>query len=487
MQPMIRALALAAAITVQAQAQEAAPYAQIDALMQRWRVEQHVPGMVWAVVAADGRILHSGTAGVANTGTQAAVTLDTRFRIASMTKAFTGRALLGLRDAGKLRLDDPVALHVPEMAGWAGGITVNDLVHHMAGFVTDDPWGDRQTPLPESDFTAMLKRGVAFTRAPGMAHEYSNFGYATLGRIIGNVSGEAYDVHVARTIFRPLGMAATTFHIGAVPRAQLAVGYRWQDGAWVQEPELAHGAFGAMGGVITTAHDYARWMGHLLSAWPAPVPGANEDPARATLRFMTRGEGQPRLLARPGSSTGCRVAQIYGVGLRVAEDCSLGHVAYHSGGYPGYGSHMLLIPDAGVGLFLFTNRTYAPTSGAVWDAALILQAAGMLTPRSLPVSPALAAGQADVARIWAAGRIEGATLAGNFTMDRDAAHWATDLAALKAQAGACPASETGKAPVAQGALEGRFRWQCAAGTVSGHVLLAPTGGIQALDLAVSAK
>ena len=53
--------------------------------------------------------------------------------------------------------------HVPEVAGWGDALTVTDLVHHMGGFVTDDPWGDRQTPLPEAQFSALLKSGVPFT------------------------------------------------------------------------------------------------------------------------------------------------------------------------------------------------------------------------------------------------------------------------------------------------------------------------------------
>src|SRR3970040_980171 len=90
-------------------------------------------------------------------------------------------------------------------------IRVRDLLSHVGGLVTDDPWGDRQQILPEADFTPMLRAGVPFTRAPGTAFEYSNLGYALLGRIVTNVSGRPYKDYVGQEIMRPLGMAATGY------------------------------------------------------------------------------------------------------------------------------------------------------------------------------------------------------------------------------------------------------------------------------------
>ncbi|MDP1346396.1 serine hydrolase domain-containing protein, partial [Klebsiella pneumoniae] len=81
------------------------------------------------------------------------VTPQTLFRIASMTKAFTALSVLSLRDDGKLQLDALAETYVPELRGWryptsdSPRIRVRDLLNHTAGFVTDDPWGDRQTPL----------------------------------------------------------------------------------------------------------------------------------------------------------------------------------------------------------------------------------------------------------------------------------------------------------------------------------------------------
>ena len=173
----------------------------------------------------------------------------------------------------------------------------------------------------------------------------------------------------------------------------------------------------------------------------------------------------------------------YAMGLGAALDCDLGLTLSHGGGYPGYGSHMLLLPEHGVGVFAFANRTYAGPSPPVWGAALALHGAGLLTGRDTPVSPALRAAYAATARIFDAGAITagGDVLAMNLLMDRDAAHWARHLAALKAGVGACDTS----APItATGALSGRFTWTCATGRVHGTLLLAPTADprIQALGL-----
>src|SRR5208282_615645 len=113
--------------------------------------------------------------------------------------------------------------------------------------------------------------------------------------------------------------------------------------------------------------------------------------------------------------------------------CDLGLTLRHGGGYPGYGSHVLLLPDHGVGIFALANRTYAGPSGAVWDAAVALSKAGFFKDRSSPVSEDLANAYRTVGAIYQRGDVTGSAdqLAMNFLLDRDAAAWARDLANLK--------------------------------------------------------
>lgn len=443
---------------------------------------RHWPGIAWGIVRRGEGLVHAGHHGLADAATRRPVTGTTRFRIASMTKAFTALTIEQLAAEGRLRLDDKLVAHVPEVQGWGDHLTITDLMHHMAGFVTDDPWGDRQTPLPEAEFTGLLKAGVPFTRATGLTHEYSNLGYAILGRIISNVSGRPFAAEIARRHFQPLGMAATTFNLADVPAGALATGWRWEDGSFKREPDMGPGAFGAMGGVITTVPDYARWIDQLLSAWPAATPGTAEAPARATIRRLGRGEGSPRRYDRPGdqSPAPCAVAVVYGGGLRIGDDCTLGRVAFHGGGYPGYGSHMIIAPDAGWGVFVFTNHTYAGPSDLAWQTMLALHRAGLMPADAIPVSPALQAAAAFATRALASGRVdaEPAMLAVNLLMDRDAAHRAIDIASLKARAGACAAPTVH----ASGALAGTLSWACANGTISADLLLAPTPDVRVQGL-----
>ena len=487
---MLHLLAVLAS-TVQAQPiEQLVPV--IEGHFKRYQETAHVPGLVYGIVR-DGKLVRVGSMGVQDLEAKRPVSADSRFRIASMSKAFTALAILKLRDEGKLSLDALAETYVPELKGWkyptddSPRIRVRDLLSHTAGFVTDDPWGDRQQVLPEADFSALLKDGVTFTRAPATAFEYSNLGFALLGRIITNVSGRGYADYIEQTIMRPLGMTSTGYDITKSPPERRAIGYRWENDAYLREPDMIHGTFGAMGGVETTANDYARWIAFLLSAWP-PRDGAEEGPVRrSSVRELSQGLNFQRPGNRPGSST-CAQASAYGMGLGVTRDCDLGVTLSHGGGYPGYGSFMLLMPEYGIGIFAFANRTYAGPGATLWSVATELEKAGWFTPRALPVSASLAEAYRAVGAIYTAGSVTGsrAALAMNFLMDRSEQNWAAELARLKEGAGACKTD----APItATGAQSGHFRWSCDKADIAGNLLLAPTRAtaIQALQLRVTPR
>lgn len=467
---------------------------RIDSIVERYMQGAHVPGVVYGIVR-HGRVEHIGTMGVQELEARRPVTPGTLFRIASMSKAFTALAILKLRDEGKLILDAPAETYVPELRGWqyptsdSPRLRVRDLLSHVGGFVTDDPWGDRQTVLPEADFTRMLQDGVPFSRAPGIGHEYSNFGYALLGRIVSNVSGRPYKDYIEQEIMRPLGMTDTGYDITVSPADRRALGYRWENDAFAREPDMVHGAFGAMGGVQTTASDYAKWVTFLLSVWP-PRDGAEQGPARrSSVRELGQGLNFPSRGQRPGTSTpSCTQATTYGMGMRVSQDCDAGYTLAHGGGYPGYGSYLLLLPDHDIGIFAFANRTYAGPAGMLWDIVMELRKAGWLTGRTIPVSTALAQLYGTTQSMFTAGSIEPGrgSLASNFLMDRSEANWAAAFARLATQAGSC---RTDAGIVATGALGGRFMWSCERGTVHGDLLLAPTNPptIQALGFRFVAR
>ncbi|ANY20503.1 D-alanyl-D-alanine-carboxypeptidase/endopeptidase AmpH precursor [Tsuneonella dongtanensis] len=454
---------------------------EIHAIYETDRVAAHVPGTVYGIVS-DGKLVFVEGLGTRDPKTGVPVDAYTRFRIASMSKAFTGLAILHLRDEGRIDLGAAVSRYVPEVADWrlptadSRAPTVSDLLHHTAGLVEDNPWGDRQQVLTEPEFTQLIGSGMDFANAPGTEFEYSNYGYALLGRIITNVSGKRYQDYIRETIMLPLGMASTSYDVFSSPASERAIGYRWQDDEWVREPDMRDGAFGAMGGVETTANDYAKWMAFLLSAWPPSDAPETGPVRRSTVRDLVSvvsyapPGNRPEVLGAP-----CRWSAGYGAGLRVLGECELGRVLTHSGGYPGYGSHMALVPSAGVGIFVFNNATYTSLGLTNYKALLALRRAGAIPDKPLPISTGLTAAYELAKRAWASGTVAGLPLANNVVPDRDLGRRSQDIATIKQAVGAC---ETGSPVVPVSAMEGRFEWTCTSGRVAGRVQRAPTADLQ---------
>src|SRR5260221_7855102 len=266
-------------------------YAGVDHRFTEFAIQQHVPGAAWGVIV-DGQLAHTGVHGLRDIPSKSPVTPDSVFRIASMTKSFTAMAILKLRDEGKLALDDPAEKYVPEMKALkyptsdSPKITVRHLLSHSEGFPEDNPWGDQQLADTDEQLSQMIRGGIPFSNAPGIAYEYSNYGFAILGRIVSNVSGMKYTDFVTANVLRPLGMTSTTLEPATVPANRLAHGYRWEDNAWKDEPLLSNGSFGSMGGMLTSVRDLSRYVGVLLSAWP-PRDGPETGPIkRSSLREM---------------------------------------------------------------------------------------------------------------------------------------------------------------------------------------------------------
>ena len=360
-------------------------FAAADAIVGDYFGRGGQPAIAYGIVAG-GELVHSAGFGakVLGAGPPDAGTV---FRIASMSKSFTASAILLLRDAGALALDDPAAQYVPELAGWTYGsadsapVTIRQLLTMTAGFPTDDPWGDRQQGLPITAFDELLAAGVSFNWAPGTRFEYSNLGYAILGRVLTMASGVLYDEFIRTRLLAPLGLSRTGFTADEFDTGNLAVGYRHGLGGWDEVPFDPYGAFAPMGGVFSTVADLARWVAGFAAAFP-PDRDKGEDKGQDESDAHPLRPASRRQMQLPQAVTGWRAAgrlpggppappEYYGFGLFVDEDPSLGRVVSHSGGYPGFGSNMRWHPATGVGVIALGNGTYAPMSpltGLVLDA-----------------------------------------------------------------------------------------------------------------------
>jgi CubicO group peptidase (beta-lactamase class C family) len=370
----------------------------LDDRFARLREEARIPGVAWGVVA-DGELVHAGGAGTIRDGEDHRPGADSVFRIASMTKSFTASAVLLLRDAGRLRLDEPVATYVPDLADWrpptsdAPPVTVRQLLTMSGGLPTDDPWGDRQQGLPLDEFSRLLAAGPSFAWPPGATFEYSNLGYGILGRVVTAVAGQEYREFVAGRLLRPLGMASTAYLEDDVAGPDLAHGYVRRDEALVREGTDAYGALASMGGLFSTVRDLARWVSEFLDAFPARDDPDDDRPlGRATRREMQQLQRAmpPLLAARPVHEAPELVAGGYGFGLFVLADLDIGTVVAHSGGYPGYGSHMAWHPATGLGVIALGNRRYAPVRPVADEQLRALVRADAAPRRRLVPMPAVA-------------------------------------------------------------------------------------------------
>jgi CubicO group peptidase (beta-lactamase class C family) len=458
----------------------AVAFPQIERLFTTWAERQHMPGAVFGIVI-DGELVWVKAAGVQDLVNRAPATPDTVFRIASMTKSFTALSILKLRDEGKLSLDDPVARYVPAMAGLpyptkdSPTLTIRHLLTHSEGFPEDNPWGDRQLAQSDETIRAWMRAGIPFSTAPGTAYEYSNYGFAILGQIVSRVSGRPYDDYVRDQILLPLGMRSSTFHMTSVPQARIALGYRWEDNKWKDEAALAHGSFGSMGGLWTTARDLARWVSFLMSAFPprdeaekGPVKRSSAREMQQAWRFQGTSMSRNALDAPLTLSTSA-----YGYGLRISQDCRFNHVVGHGGGLPAYGSLMQWLPEYGVGLVAMGNVTYASFGGLFTDTFTALYQSGALQPRIVQPSPALLAAQNDISQLitnWddaLALRIA----ADNLFLDDSKERRAVRMRDLNTIHGACRQVADIDA---ENALRGKWRMPCERGWLDVGITLAPT-------------
>ncbi len=455
-------------------------FPEIDRRIAAFMAERHVPGAAWGIVI-DGELAHVGVEGFRELSSRSPVTRDSVFRIASMTKSFTAMAILKLRDEGRLSLDDLAERHVPELKGLryptsdSPRLTVRDLMSHAAGFPEDNPWGDQQLAASEDEFSRMMREGIPFSNPPGIAYEYANYGFAILGRIVTNASGKPYRHYIDESILKPLGMTSTTLEPAAVAAGRLAHGYRWEDAQWKEEPPLPDGAFGAMGGMLTSISDLSKYVGAFLAAWP-PRDGPETAPVRrASLREMQQvWRARPAIVTRTPDGAAGLNAGGYGYGLRVGQSCDFDHIVAHTGGLPGFGSLMQWLPDYGVGIIAFGNVTYTGWTPIANEALTMLATTGGLQRRMPQPAPTLVASRDAVSRLivkWDdAAADEMAAM--NLFLDRSKERRRQEIDALRADVGQCTAPSS--FDTVENWLRGQWTMKCERGDLRVSITLAPT-------------
>ena len=307
------------------------------------------PEVAWGLVL-DGRLVDGEN-------------LDRAFRIASMTKCFTAAAVLGIRYGAipsrrRLDLDDALAEYVRDAARPFDEITVRDALTMAGGLPTDDPWADRLEAMTGAELDALIARSPLQRFVAGTGYEYSNLGYALLGRVVEEATGRPYTAVVAEEILVPLGLVSTGFDVADLDPERVVPGFRRTADDGLEElAPTRPGAFSAIGGLWSTVPDIAAWIARLLDARP--------DRWARALRDVQ----QPQRFIGIDASAGGPSANSYGYGLHSSTDPVFGEFLHHSGGYPGFGSHMRWHPATRSGVIVFGNVTYFPARTIATGAA----------------------------------------------------------------------------------------------------------------------
>ncbi|MFV3076930.1 serine hydrolase domain-containing protein [Niveispirillum fermenti] len=295
------------------------------------------------VVVKDGEVLVARGYGLADPATGRAMDpATTEVRIGSTTKSVTATAIAQLLEQGRIAsLDDDANIYLKrvQLPSWQGReITVRDLLTHRAGF-EDFAFSlgtDRVVAHPV-DADLIRRYMPDLVRPPGATIVYSNFGTAVLGLIVEDVSGQPIDAYFKAHIFDPLGMADSRLDLRMQPSERMAIPYAaLPNGDWQKIGFIPmHPFIAPAGGITTTGLDMARFMN-------AHIAGEGGKAGILTP------EGFRRMHARDATNH----PAVSGVGMVFLESLWNGaHVVEHGGGWPGFQTVMLMVPERGMGVF----------------------------------------------------------------------------------------------------------------------------------------
>lgn len=255
-----------------------AKLANIPAKMQPFVDRNEIAGVVTCVATKDG-IAHLAATGYADLEEKRPMKTDTIVWIASMTKSFTGVAVMMLKEEGRLALDDPASKFVPELANMkmedgspSKPILIRHLLNHRSGLPENTDEESRAAKRMQDFVDGFTQRPMLFE--PDSRWLYNQSGINTLGRIIEVVSGERYEDFLDKRLLKPLGMKDTTFYLNDEQFARSARSYKPQDGklARIENPVLIgtdarnhDRAPRANGGLFSTATDISKFARMLLN------------------------------------------------------------------------------------------------------------------------------------------------------------------------------------------------------------------------------
>jgi CubicO group peptidase (beta-lactamase class C family) len=328
---------------------------RIDAVVREGIRRGQLPGAV-VLVVRQGRVVFRRAYGLrSKQPTQTAMSEDTVFDLASLTKPIaTATALLLLLERGQVRLGDHVAQYLPAFRRKeTERITVEQLLLHTSGLIADNPVSDYQDGREK----ALQRLGELVPVAPpGSKFIYSDLNYILLGELVGRLAGEPLDVFARKNIFEPLGMRDTTFRPGKDLAARAAPTDR-RAGAWIQgevHDPRAHLLGGVAGhaGLFSTADDLAVYAQMLLGRG---AYAGRRILSPATVRLMTTPRPVPGGLRALGwdvqTSYSANRGELFPVG-------GFGHTGFT-------GTSLWIDPSSQTAVIFLSNRVHPDGKGNV--------------------------------------------------------------------------------------------------------------------------
>lgn len=332
-------LSMMLALVAPGQAPVASVQHDITAAVDKQLKENPSTGAAVGVVR-DGKLIYAKAFGFRNVAARQDVDEQTQFEIGSVTKQFTAAAILQLREAGKLALDDSLARYLPSFPH-SGEITLRDLLNQTSGIQDYTHAKNFMTKLSSAtdgglEKVASLVNGP-LDFAPGTQWEYSNTNYYLLGRVLELVSGQSYEEYVRQHLFAPAGMDHSSFVKDESELSDFATGY-WQgeDGKEPTRPAapIRESWAGGAGAIVSTVADLMAWDNALANGKIV----SNENFA---------------LMSSPGALKGGGKTS-YGMGLGISK--LYGHRRiWHNGGTNGSLTMNATYPDDHIDIIVFEN------------------------------------------------------------------------------------------------------------------------------------
>jgi CubicO group peptidase (beta-lactamase class C family) len=342
----------------------------IDGYVDARLDDLRMPGAALGIVK-DGQVVHLQTFGSADEDGNA-VTVETPFKIGSMSKSFTALAVMQLVEAGKMQLDAPVQQYLPEFRvadpDASKRITVRQLLNQVSGIPTSAGMSYMSRTDTADD---ALEREVAKTKEvelthdPGTTFQYSNRNYTTLGLLIKVVSGQSYEDYVQEHVLRPLAMQQSFAHLADAKSHGLATGHQY----WFNRPVPGGGlsenrAITPTGLITASVEDMCSWL----------IVNLNHGVYNGTRVLSAAGVDQLHTGVAPMGNNSRYAMGWYETDIEGAP------IVTHNGDPGDFHSTMVISPSTGWGVVLLMNGSSGQARLDVPAYGVMAQLVGVPTP-----------------------------------------------------------------------------------------------------------